>query len=201
MSAMERRRAAFYYALVVIYFATGYLGINAFTTTRAHVYEIGTALDTAIPFLPAWVWGYILIYPALIGVLFVVPSYPTFQTAIRQYLILITLHFMIFLIFPVRYPRPDFISDGSITGWLLQLTYAADYPNNCFPSLHVSLPLIGGLILWKERRSWSIVYLVATLIISVSTLMIKQHYLWDVVAAWGVTLILSKMRLVKAHLD
>jgi membrane-associated phospholipid phosphatase len=55
---------------------------------------------------------------------------------------------------------------------------ASDTPANCFPSLHVALAAVSGVLLW--RRGWRLAAVLWPCAIAVSTLTTKQHVAWDI---------------------
>jgi membrane-associated phospholipid phosphatase len=83
--------------------------------------------------------------------------------------------------------RPDLSSVPGIFNQLTAWYFTLDYPNNCFPSLHVAYPFLGTLILWNWKRAWAWAFAAMTVIIASSVVLIKQHYILDAVAAVIVT--------------
>lgn len=94
--------------------------------------------------------------------------------------------------------RPVMPEDGPIINALVRLYYWVDMPYNCFPSLHVAYTLIGVFLLWSYKRLWSYIYLIATIIVGLSVVLVRQHYIMDVVGGVGTTtlvyLVVSRMR-------
>jgi membrane-associated phospholipid phosphatase len=66
--------------------------------------------------------------------------------------------------------------------WGAALNFTCDPPMNCFPSLHVATIVIAALSAFKADRLVGAGAFVLAGVISFSTLMVKQHYLADVVA-------------------
>jgi membrane-associated phospholipid phosphatase len=84
-------------------------------------------------------------------------------------------------LFPVKMVRPHFeIAD--LYTWGVAFNYAYDPPYNNFPSLHVSNAMFAGWVALRLDRPVGLVALAIGLGISVSTLLVKQHWVADVVA-------------------
>jgi membrane-associated phospholipid phosphatase len=75
--------------------------------------------------------------------------------------------------------RPSFVPQGFSDG-LLQWIYEVDTGWNAFPSLHVGHSTLVALLCWKYRRSLFPVAAAGSLLISASTVLIKQHYVVDI---------------------
>lgn len=83
---------------------------------------------------------------------------------------------------PSSLPSQRSIPSTGLDGGLLSFIYAHDHPDNCFPSLHVSLTVLASLI-WAARRPGLTIFLVAwVVLVAPSTLFTKQHVLLDVLA-------------------
>lgn len=83
--------------------------------------------------------------------------------------------------------RPDVLPRDNLMARLMQLIWLIDSPNNVCPSLHVSISTAVALVTLRSRslrgRHWlklAVVLLMA--LICVSTMFVKQHSFWDVVA-------------------
>lgn len=145
-----------------------------------------TALDRAIPFVPASILVYSSVYGAALIPLFVVRCPRLMRRAALAYAIVLTLAFGTYLIFPVSgvalRPPPAAIPEGFF-GWGLRTTYAIDPPNNLFPSLHLASAALSAAIAWYARRAYGLLTFLGMLAIGVSTWTVKQHFVADSVAA------------------
>jgi membrane-associated phospholipid phosphatase len=86
----------------------------------------------------------------------------------------------IFMIFPVELPR-DKIEMQGIMAYCWQGLYRIDPSSNCFPSLHVTFAIIATNVLVSINSFWRFFAPSWALLICLSTLTTKQHYLIDVV--------------------
>ncbi|MDN5782463.1 MAG: phosphatase PAP2 family protein, partial [Luteimonas sp.] len=100
----------------------------------------------------------------------------------RAYALALAANFTIWSIWPTRDSAsrllPDDLDPLTDTAW--RLLYALDGPNNCFPSGHVTIPLViaaGFCAQYPRARYWVWPLLLALLPSVVTT---GQHYSWDV---------------------
>jgi len=84
-------------------------------------------------------------------------------------------------VMPVKMTRPDFPIEDLYT-WGVAFNYCYDPPFNNFPSLHVSNAMFASYVAWRLDRPVGLVALLIGVGISVSTLLVKQHWVADVVA-------------------
>lgn len=142
--------------------------------------------DERIPFLPAAISVYVLSY------LFWAVSYLLIARESRRQCLrvltgdwvakLICLPF--FLLLPTTIQRPDAAGSG-LWLWLTRLIYAADSPNNLFPSIHCLESWIcwRGLMGCKKVPAWYRGFsLIFALMVCASTVLVKQHVLVDIPA-------------------
>jgi membrane-associated phospholipid phosphatase len=83
----------------------------------------------------------------------------------------------LFVLMPVRIPLEQFYGVAPYN-WADALWRWFDAPNNCFPSLHVSNCLLLQQFNWRRPYRWP--HALAAWAIIVSTVLVKQHYVVDV---------------------
>jgi membrane-associated phospholipid phosphatase len=88
--------------------------------------------------------------------------------------------FLIFLIFPTEFARPQ-PSGAGLTGRAFACLHALDAPTNCFPSLHVALAWLAALGVADEHRRLRAAGYAWAACITLSTLTTKQHCFVDIV--------------------
>ena len=101
--------------------------------------------------------------------------------------------FAVFLAAPMAYPRPVLASHGGLFHSMLALEWAVDGPRNTFPSLHVGIAVLLYLGLRDEAPRWRLPLLLLAVGVSVSTVLVKQHFVADVLG--GAVLALVAWRL------
>lgn len=147
---------------------------------EVHILELW--IDSYIPFWPAFSIPYLLYIPYIIfTLLFFVyfSEFSVFVTISFVFCLLIASFFYVF--FQTTVPRST-ITSADLFSSLVNFIYAVDKPYNCFPSLHVSLSVMMYLYWLKRKTRNSILLGIFTLFIILSTLLIKQHFIADVIA-------------------
>ncbi|MDD6735355.1 MAG: phosphatase PAP2 family protein [Clostridiales bacterium] len=148
------------------------------------------ALDAKIPFceyflIPYWFWFVFIIGIQIYSFFFDVP---TFKNYIKYTIISYTLTLLIYIIYPTcQELRPTEFVRSNIFTAAVAFLYQFDTNTNVCPSLHV----IGSMAVYFAARKsrlfgtlpWRIAFLVMTILISVSTVFLKQHSIIDIFAA------------------
>ncbi len=156
------------------------------TTDPNRATTLETALDRAIPLVPAFMYIYAGIYTALLYPLFVVRCQRLFRRVALAYLTVIALELICFAVFPVS--AVELRGDVSqldmrvLHEWGLRLNYTLDPPYNLFPSLHVSIAILAALCAWKARPVFGVFGMLGALAITVSVCFVKQHFAVDALA-------------------
>lgn len=156
----------------------GYLASNAWGAVFG-ARNIQFSFEDGIPFVSNAVFAYLLAFPFLLITVFVIKKYNDFTVVFGIYAVIIFVSLAIFFQFPTTMVRPHAPESG-IVGWLFGIMRKIDGPNNLFPSLHVSsvvfMALVNGYFLPKSK--W--LSIMCAVLISISTLLIKQHAILDV---------------------
>lgn len=145
-------------------------------------------LDARIPFCEWFVIPYVLWYgfvaaPVLVLLLTDVPAFRR-----MMYYIIITygVVMVVYLVYPTCLNlRSTVFPRDNLPTRLVQLLYRVDTPANVCPSLHVvgSIAAALGLLEVPRLHRWRWAVITLALLISISTLFIKQHSLVDVATA------------------
>jgi len=182
LSQSEKTEKRVLFVFVVGYFVGGYLLINWINQFRAHYFDVSFSFEWSIPFVPIFILGYALVYGTMILLYFVLDDMQDFRRTVVACVLTTTVHYILFLLIPVRCDlRPDL---SMATGFGIGLTkfyYIIDKPYNLFPSLHVAYPMLATILSWRHHRIMRIVFAIMTLIIAASVILVKQHYVMDVV--------------------
>jgi hypothetical protein len=181
-----RQHKSFWIALYVAYFCIGYFVISFAVAHRIRDVSLAMAWEQALPLVPSAIFGYLVVYIAIIC-FFWKATLKMLQDHAPLYFWVVSLHFAIFFLFPLQMDRPTVTPDGTLSMQLTYWYFLLDPPRNIFPSLHVSFPLIASLIMWKHSARWGQALLGMTAIVAISVVLVKQHYVADVVAAGIVT--------------
>ena len=162
-----------------------YSGTRLLNTPWRH-WDMTTALDRAIPFLP---WT-VAVYAAAFLFWFVNYNLAAEPCDSRAWRFLTAdilgkaVCLVIFLALPTTNVRPD-LPEGTPMGWAMRFIWLMDPADNLFPSVHC----LNSWLCWAAVRgrrdipSWYRVFsLLAALAICLSTLTTRQHVIADVVA-------------------
>lgn len=141
-----------------------------------------SAVDEKIPFKPAWSWVYsFLYYPAILYLVLLAEDARHFNLMAFSFMILLFMQMAFFWLFPVATP-PHWrsINTGrSLSEKFLLFVQKFDQSSNCFPSMHVSVAMLTALHAWSGLGAWALLF---PILIAVSCVYTKQHYLIDLPA-------------------
>jgi membrane-associated phospholipid phosphatase len=179
------RALKFKYLLFLAIFNLGtYFIIQNLVTT--HQFDFLTELDEAIPLMPNYIWLYHTLLPGIaITMLSLFKTRKAFLTTFWAS-ILATFIINFFYIFLTSfYPREVF-EITNMSEALLSATRELDGSNNTFPSGHVAFSWLMYIGITKSKIGNKIqglksLYLLWAIGISMSTLVLKQHYIADVI--------------------
>jgi len=144
--------------------------------------ELRLRLDDWIPYWPSWVWIYSCIYyPLILYLNFVMESPRHFTHVAVSYMLLLGLQMAFFVLFPVTTPEHwrSFNRQRTLSERFLALVQRFDARSNSFPSMHVSVAMLTSLHLLPQLGVLAFAF---PLLIALSCLFTKQHYLLDLPA-------------------
>lgn len=188
MTKQERREKLNWFLFMVGYFTAGYLAINWFSQARTHFFDVSFAFEDAIPFIPEFIFGYLLVYLSVLMIYLIVDDMEDWRRGITAFIAATTLAYIFFLAFPVKMEtRPEIwqVAGNSLSAAVTRFYYYIDAPYNLFPSLHVTYPTLAFLVAWRNHRTMRWVFLAMAIAVAVSVVMVKQHYVADVVAGFA----------------
>lgn len=170
-----------------------------------------TRFDSWITFDPRWVWVYSgLYYPMIVLAALSVQSWPEFSYRVGNFLVLLAVQLFFFLRFPVAIPnewRTNYTVEFKKkkyprSGRFLDLVWSYDKLRNSMPSMHVSVATTVDLTIGQHWPVAGYLSGLFPLLIAVSALKTKQHYVVDVVpgALLGGLVFYAYNALVMAHL-
>jgi membrane-associated phospholipid phosphatase len=136
-------------------------------------------LDESIPFWPTWVWVYsFLYYPVILYLNFVIESARQFTYVAMSYMVLLGLQMAFFLLLPVATPPHwrAYNRGQSLSERMLAWIQRMDARSNSFPSMHVSVAMLTAMHLLPHLGATALVF---PLLIALSCLFTKQHYVMD----------------------
>ena len=152
-------------------------------------------VDYTIPFINYFVYVYDLFYPFTFLCLFIMYNHN--KKVYKKALIGLTIGFIVccimFIIYPTIIIRPD-VKVDSFTNLVLYITYKADTPAiNCFPSIHClfMFQMIFSMLQIDISKYKKLLAVIFAILVILSTLFIKQHYVMDVIISFVICLIIN----------
>lgn len=158
---------------------------------QGEFHDMSRGIDRKIPLVPQAVYIYCLWYPLI----FLYPLYVfgCSQSAWTAYILAILLDvgfsLVIYVLYPTSFTRPEPDAE-SLSGKILRLLYFANYKGlNCMPSMHCSqcfVILLSALSCYLSGimpAAAAAAVIILSLMIVLSTVLIKQHVLLDAVTA------------------
>jgi len=149
-------------------------------------YELTTCLDTQIPFVSWFIIFYVLAFAQWVWNYFfhARSGRENFYHIIVTDIIAKTICLVFFLALPTRIVRPEIVGNNFFDNFV-KLIYFLDTPTNLFPSVHcLASWLCCRAAFSMKKASWwyKWLQLILTLLVFASTVLIKQHFLADIVA-------------------
>lgn len=172
-----------------------YWGIKLFQSNPTY---INYYLDDKIPFWGWLIYIYNMFYPFCFIAFYLLykKDEKSYFKGIISCLIGILICNIIYLFIPTIMYRPVTPNYDPLTNLVLKITYFFDDPPlNCFPSLHCvfCFQVIYSFIFSKcttKRKIWIII---CSSLIIISTLFVKQHYIYDILSALLVCLMANML--------
>jgi membrane-associated phospholipid phosphatase len=152
-------------------------------------HDLSVSIDYKIPFIPSFEYLYFLCYIIPFTPLLVINDSHKMNTLIWAFITMNIFAFLIFLIYPVIVPRPEMPGGSSITYYLINLQHTLDKPVNNFPSLHAANALLIYLLCRNYYKWLDILLYLVAIGIGISALLVKQHYLLDILTGYLLALI------------
>lgn len=150
---------------------------------------ISLPIDSKIPFIPGFIYIYMIWYPFLIVSYYFIFKYnkDKYIRSIITICLSLPILYSCFILYPTTVSRPIVDSYNSITSFITYVVFKVDTPVNCFPSGHCLLCFILLFSVLKDKslpKWFRLSNIVINFLIIISTLFTKQHVLIDVIAAF-----------------
>lgn len=150
-------------------------------------HKIYSPLDSLIPFVPAFIMLYCTwyFYIAVTCVIFFLKSKTDLRRTVFSMNICMAVGLLVYLIYPNYISIRPAVYGSDIFSQAVKLLQVGDPPSNVCPSLHVAICIslytgIADSVYFKNRSGVKFFALILTILISISTLFIKQHSIIDV---------------------
>lgn len=156
---------------------------------------IECSLDRKIPFceflvIPYYLWFAFLVFIHLYTLLFDIPA---FKKLMYFIIIANTATVIFYIIYPnMQVLRPTEFARDNIFVDIVKNLYVIDTNTNVCPSLHVIDSFAVLFAGWRakglNKPLWRIIFLILTVLISISTVFLKQHSVIDIIFALALCL-------------
>jgi len=191
-SEMKLYKKILFSVITVVFTFTGYF-IVGFLTSEARARSLQTSLDDSIPFLPWSIYFYVWAYTIMFYPVFIIRCPCLLRRYFLSTAVVSVVCFSCWVAFPVGSTAfrvdLDQISRSTFHGWGMWLLYTTDPQYNLFPSLHIAGAVIVGLVAKQVRATYCWIIMPAIVVISISILTTKQHYIIDGLAGGLVGLV------------
>ena len=180
-------------ALTLLSWLSIYFFVNRLKVESHNRIDLAMPLDGRIPFVPQLALVYFSTYIFVIQPFIILSEARQFYWMLASFGSITVIASLIHAIVPSKIDRNEIQATDGISGMMINLFQKACKPHGNFPSMHVALsvPVVGINFMVAGPTVGSIT-LIWAILIALSTLYTKQHYILDVLAGLiGGTLIYS----------
>jgi membrane-associated phospholipid phosphatase len=174
----------------LLYEASGFLNSAPFQKLRS--FEPSFLTDQLIPYIPQTIWTYSLYYLVLLFGFLLAWDRELFPQFLKSFILLSVVADAFFVFFPVTISTPSIhgLQLDQATIALFNFIIPLDTRGNCFPSLHCAHSLL--ITYWFAKSAkiskWLVsIFSISTILVIISTLTLKKHWLVDVLGAFLLT--------------
>jgi hypothetical protein len=174
--------------------ATGGLAVHLAVQrlAPAPIAHTGAGLVGLVPFLPWTVWVYLLFFPLLVAAGVLVEASRWARLVLAWAMASVTAWLLVVMV-PVTFPRPDPTSLGPLDGWVFGLVHGVDSAHLTFPCLHSAVIWIAWLALRDRAAPLRIGGFVVAAAITLSTMTTRQHLVTDNVAGLAIAWVCARL--------
>jgi membrane-associated phospholipid phosphatase len=179
-------------ALTLLGWLVIYFFVNRLQVESNRRMDLSIPLDQQIPYVPLFALVYFSTYVFVVQPFFILSNGRQFYWMLTSFVSISVLSSLVHATVPSKIKRVELVTAGGLSGWMLGLFQKTCKPYGNFPSMHVGLsvpvvavnfmvcgPVIGSLVL-----IWAV-------LIALSTLYTKQHYILDLLAGFMGGLVIS----------
>jgi membrane-associated phospholipid phosphatase len=171
-----------------------YFFVNRLQVEPSRRIDLGIELDRKIPYLPLFALAYFSTYVFVLQPFFILSFAGQFRWMLTSFILISVISSLIHAIVPSKIERVEQVTAGGLSGWMLALFQKTCKPYGNFPSMHVGLSVLvvaanfiaGGPVVGGVMLVWAV-------LIAISTLFTKQHYILDVLAGVAGGLVISTL--------
>jgi membrane-associated phospholipid phosphatase len=160
-----------------------YFFVNRLQVEPQRRIDLGLAIDRKTPYVPLFALVYFSTYPFVLQPFIILSDARQFYWLVACFASITIISSLIHATIPSKIERVEQVTAGGVSGWMLGLFQKTCKPYGNFPSMHVglSVPVVAANFMVAGPVIGSIT-LVWAVLIALSTLFTKQHYILDVLA-------------------
>lgn len=167
------------FVLFLFFWIVPYAIVGYFTESM-QVNSLSMLVDEHIPLWTPAILGYALYFPLCFLTFLIIKDENVLRKGIKVFILTALVTDLLFLIYPAYMPKPGLevvnVFDG-LVAWI----WRVDTNANAFPSQHVAYSVVCALVLGRAFRGKAVYLIALATAISISTMLVKQHYIWDVI--------------------
>lgn len=157
---------------------------NHLVSLRSHHYEVAMAWEQHIPFVPEWIWVYGSMYALFAFPPFFMPC-PALRRLGKQLIAMTLVAGLCFLLLPTTLTFERVTPPEGLLKEVYEHIFRIDKPHNMVPSLHVIWSTAIAVALSDYApRGCNLFFLGWAAAIALSTLLVHQHQVLDLVVAY-----------------
>jgi len=143
--------------------------------------DLVTKFDRKIPFVPVWVLVYFSTYPFVLQPFIILEKAQEFYWGLACFVTITVVSHLVHTVVPSQIQRVEKLDNLGASGLMIKVFQYVCKPYDNFPSMHVglSVPVVGAGFMAGGPVVGSVM-LVWAVLIALSTLFTKQHYIIDV---------------------
>ena len=160
-----------------------YFFVNRLQVEPERRLDLGTEWDRKTPYWPLFALVYFSTYVFVVQPFFVLTDARQFYLMLASFIAISVISSLIHATVPSKIERIEQVTAGGLSGWMLGMFQKTCKPYGNFPSMHVGLSvpvvvanfMVAGPVIGSLTLVWAV-------LIALSTLFTKQHYILDVLA-------------------
>jgi membrane-associated phospholipid phosphatase len=180
--------------LCTLLWLVAYFFINRLQVEPQRRKNFGFSVDRKIPYVPLFAIVYFSTVPFLFVPFVILSDARQFYWMLACYTAITVISSLIHATLPSKIERVEQVNTGGITGRMLRLFQKNFKPYGNFPSMHVGLSVPAviayfmgcGILAGSIAAAWAV-------LIALSTLLAKQHYILDVMAGFAGGILISAL--------
>ena len=180
--------------LCTLLWLIAYFFINRLQVEPQRRRNFSLPIDRKIPFVPAFAWVYFSIEVFVLHPFLILSDERQFYWMFTCFLLNTFIFSLIHVVLPSKVERLEQANTGGIAGKMIRQWQKTCRPYGNFPSMHTgfSVPVVIANYMALGVIAGSIT-LVWAVLIALSTLFLKQHYIIDVLAALALGMLVSAL--------